>query len=270
MRKKIEIAAVLGLVIVGIALCVAGNQKVQEAAGRGDCTNNLKQFGLAIHNYHDANKRFPHAIARPPTADFPPESQISWFYVIMPYLQAHMDPKFVADIKKPWDDPRNDYVATRPWATYPCPANLARGEKYRLAHYVGITGVGKDAAWLPLGDAKDGFFGYERNITNESIEDGTSTTIMVAETGRDNGPWLQGGFATTRGIDRGEPGYLGEDGQFLSFHRSASWFGFRSYTHVAMADASVRTLSNRVSDDVFESLATYAGGEKVLDEDLNR
>jgi hypothetical protein len=167
------------------------------------------------------------------------------------------------DTSKAWDDKDNFPV---PWRRgersgrfsnvmdFCCPASLDGSPELPTGvNYVGITGLGETAAELPLSGPRAGFFGHDRQIRLTDIKDGTANTMAVAEV-LDGGPWTAGGHPTVRGLVADGRPYLGEGGQFASLHAE---------TNVLFANASVRSFTATLSPEVFEAMATIAGGEPV-------
>jgi prepilin-type N-terminal cleavage/methylation domain-containing protein/prepilin-type processing-associated H-X9-DG protein len=74
----IELLVVIAIIAILIGLLLPAVQKVREAASRSQCTNNMKQLGLAMHNYHDVYKKFPAEGVSSP---------LSWYIMILPYVE---------------------------------------------------------------------------------------------------------------------------------------------------------------------------------------
>lgn len=163
-----------------------------------------------------------------------------------------------------WDAEENRPVTHGPYRIYRCPS-MGEDRTDNRTTYVGMAGIGPDAASLALKDKRCGAFGHDRKITIRDVTDGISDTILVIETERDNGPWARGGYATVRGVDPDERPYFGEDNPFGRAHRPHRhrWLRGPVYANVALADGSVRLVGASVDAKVIEALATIAGREEI-------
>src|ERR1700676_3675353 len=114
----IELLVVIAIIAVLIALLLPAVQAAREAARRAQCVNNLKQIGLAMHNYHSTYDCFPPAV----TADDQGRPLLSWRVLILPYLEeAPLYAQFHLD--EPWDSPHNLPLASKMPRVYTCPSD---------------------------------------------------------------------------------------------------------------------------------------------------
>jgi len=150
------------------------------------CTNNLKQLGLALHSYHDVNNRFPAAAASIPAS----KDWASVFIQILPYLE--MSARY--DRFQTGDSPISGLYSTvtnegcaGPISAFSCPSDLrqfsySNDKKAAATNYVVSYGDTSRGTWL-MGTSERGLFGGQKIWQGmASVTDGTSNTIAVSET----------------------------------------------------------------------------------------
>jgi hypothetical protein len=144
-----------------IALLLPAVQSAREAARRAMCVNNLKQIGLAMHNYQQTYGSFPPAA----TYDEAGKPLLSWRVLILPYLEhATLYNQF--RLNEPWDSPHNKPLSDQVVAVFACPSgNLAPG----LTTYKVVV------------DPRSMFTGAPSGVSLRSVTDGTASTLLVVE-----------------------------------------------------------------------------------------
>ena len=231
-----------------VALLLPAVQQARAAARRSQSKNNLKQIGLALHNYHDVHNQFPAGTVEDSAEE--PEDRLSWISSVLPYLdQAPLYQKL--DQESGWDSDANSTFTSISIPTLLNPG--ANGAVDGVTHYVGISGLGKDAPTLPVNHERAGVFGYNRKTRFRDIRDGSSNTIGVTEASGEFGRWAAGGNDTLRSLTQ-QPYINGPDG-----------IGgpYQGGVQVLLMDGSVRFISNDIDPDVFKALITINGGEVV-------
>jgi prepilin-type processing-associated H-X9-DG protein/prepilin-type N-terminal cleavage/methylation domain-containing protein len=215
----VELLVVLAIIGVLIGLLLPAVQKIRDAAGRIKCANNLRQIGLALHNYNDSLGQFPPGLQgfqspweRPPNKG----THIfwSWLAELLPYVeqdnlykqadawshQSDRDPAYTTFYWVPFGDSWTGWQNTRKpnpaigtlIDIYLCPAdsrNLrledldfgAGTAPVAFTEYLGVAGF-RLAPWSwPSPEKNNGVLGFRSKVRITDITDGSSNTFIVGE-----------------------------------------------------------------------------------------
>ena len=193
----IELLVVVAIIAILIALLVPAVQKVRGAALRAQCANNLKQLGLAAHNYHGTNKTFPPGLYQMKFPSAPQYRGVSSFVYLLPYLEQ-------ASLFQTWDmtNPLNNTAggpnarSAAALAILVCPADVlpqnpttdSNGLWYGMTSYGGNGGT---RSYDPQFATNDGIFAVigpgSQTASNGApiriadVIDGVSNTILYGE-----------------------------------------------------------------------------------------
>ena len=289
----VELLVVIAIIGILVALLLPAVQAAREAARRMQCSNNLKQIGLALHNYHDTYKVFPslelhtEAFLRGANNDW--GDQIgSYHLLLLPYIEQQT----VADTID-WGTPMDFSQANRDalntvYDAYLCPSNPmadrvhgpTRGTLAHITNYFGVFGSADpsggrarqrwncktcSAAQQNQNRSRRGIMYYNSNTKFASIQDGTSNTIAVGEVRgyRPTSPQAMGNIADWRGMrwEVGTATYMQPINGVHGFGCSGNcrWEVMSSFhpggCMAALADGSVRFLPETIDRTVF----LYAG-----------
>jgi prepilin-type N-terminal cleavage/methylation domain-containing protein len=290
----IELLVVIAIIAVLIGLLLPAVQKVRDAALRMKCANNLKQIGLALHNYHGVNNCFPSGYLCPsPQAD-PKYTSPGWGWgaLLLPYLEQDNLYKQI-NFSLPVEDPTHLAVRTTVLPAFVCPSDRSTGvftvysknppaplAQAATNSYAACHGFGDD-----LDDELDSFNGmFSRNskVRVADVTDGTSNTIAVGERAAlfTQTPWAGAvSFGTTRitpGAPVANPDVVEDAPSQVLAHVDQDTINdtsrddpedfYTPHTGVALflfGDGSVRPLPIGIDLKVLQALATRNGGEVV-------
>lgn len=279
----IELLVVIAIIAVLIALLLPAVQQAREAARRTQCSNNLRQIGLAIHNYHDTNSRFPLSSIEPTLG------RSGVFASLLPYIdQANVYQKY--DFNLGNSDPANQLAVSQRIATYLCPSAPLRrpipisgcdANDRAPGTYAVSTGSGDPYGTFASGSPNNGVIvnSGSGSTLMRDVTDGTTNTLLGGESawnfadytftsGPCNGQ-IRWGFSywsspyplatafTTKGAFN--PKSRNGDSSRLSNFRSEHI----GVVNMLLCDGSVKYISENIDHSLLDALATRSGNEPV-------
>jgi len=190
MRRRgftlIELLVVIAIIAVLIALLLPAVQAAREAARRSQCINNLKQFGIAIHNYHDSKGAFPHGFGAwnswgPVVMVLPYLEQQNLYNTINFYEVFNANSAFSRNANQP-----NQTVGWASVSTLLCPSDQDRLTD-STGHLNYVFCGGSDVFGAQNGSGSSGYIGVfvgpraGKPVSMAGLVDGSSNTVGVSE-----------------------------------------------------------------------------------------
>ena len=300
MRRRgftlIELLVVIAIIAVLIALLLPAVQQAREAARRTQCKNNLKQIGLALHNYHDLFKTFPpgYISVDETTGQMTPVdggSGAGWALLILPQVdQAPLYNRFNLNLRI--TDPVNAPLIKTVMPAFVCPSDSAPSPTWMLheegnptnvlaelatANYVATFGtVSLDDCENPPGTAPvsaqgqcvgNGSIYHNSRVKMRDFMDGTSNTVFVGErrTREENDWWSTWAGMVAGGEEAGQRvlGCLDHRPNHPATHFDDYGSLHVGGTQFLMADGHVRFMSENIDTALYQALGTIRGGEIV-------
>ncbi len=235
-RWDYTLFAAIGFIVAAFVLMIYPRIDfgVRTPARRSNCVNNLKQFGIALWNYHDTFKQFPPAYV----ADAEGKPMHSWRILLLPFFEEEGLKELYKqyDFNEPWNGRHNSKLADKMPAVFRCPSDES---KWNEANYVAV--VDPETAWPGAS-----------TLNVRQIKDGTSNTIMLVEVADSGINWLEPRDLTLGQAMRGfNPADI----------RPAISSKHADGANCLFADGSVHFLSNEIEPDLLRALLTANGGE---------
>jgi prepilin-type N-terminal cleavage/methylation domain-containing protein len=276
----VELLVVITIIGILISLLLPAVQAAREAARRMQCANNLKQIGLGLHLYHEANRCLPDGwtgndpITRRPLFDGPPGW--GWAAQVLPYVEQSGVYNTMMHMDKWVTDSQNATARETVIRLFRCPSDIGQdtssigGYQVATANYVGVFGAMEvcETCEAVAGGGQcvgDGVFYHNSRLPFSDIRDGLSQTFMVGERGvkMDYYSTWVGLFpdaehppARIVGESLSPPNATtDEPHNFSSFHPLG--------TNFLLADGSARMVSDQIDEKAYHALCTRGKGDVV-------
>lgn len=287
----IELLVVIGLIGILIGLFLPAIQNVRASADRTACQNNLRQIGIALHNFHGRNGSLPPRL-HANTAKNDPGRMLGWMALILPDMEEHAAWETAQSacliegnpLVSPPHTGMRHVVRTYTCAVDSRLRTAMTGNHGILATYVSYIGVGSS---IPDGTsiAGLGVLGFQDGATFSSITDGLSNTLMVVErpppNSLDAGWWYPSYFGTSQGATGPNNGLILGGGTYMAndpcvvssrafgpgrlnnpCDRFHIWSLHSGGANFLFCDGSVKFLTYQ-SEPLVKIAGTKAGGETV-------
>lgn len=190
----VELLVVIAIIGILIALLLPAVQAAREAARRSQCTNNLKQLGLALHNYHDTHKALPPGWLQKWFGSTASSTSWGWGSFILPFIEQQA----LYDVIEPgqgslWGatgDATKLAAMKQELKAFRCPSDIqgvpnpsrtVNGQQLTISNYIGNN----SSDTITWGDSADkgGLFVQDKSLRFGDILDGTSNTVALGERG---------------------------------------------------------------------------------------
>ncbi len=275
----VELLVVIAIIGILIALLLPAVQAAREAARRTQCTNNLKQLALALHNFHDARKSFPPGGGTDSTG----QPLWSWSALVLPFIEEQSAQNLI-DFDFTYNTTENSTAIKTLLPTYQCPSAPANE---LLTCCVNLPGVmdtaetnyaavathrrGPGGSWHPYDYAVDksgtGVMFDNSKVKMGKITDGTSKTLLVAETVRDDNdpgkkaypaycPNQQCTMGKTWAAENRVTTGFGINSLLVNWDNAGIRSNHKGGAHFAFADGHVIYLSENISQTTLIALTT--------------